>query len=55
MSAPVDAFHTGDPAVDAALAGLRAAADAPGQDPLASSRALALAHDLLRTRLADAG
>lgn len=46
--------RTGDPAVDAALAGLRGAT-APGADPLASARALAAAHDALRARLADAG
>jgi len=46
--------RTGDPAVDAALAGLTGAT-APGADPLASARALAAAHDALRARLADAG
>jgi len=46
--------RTGDPAVDAALAGLTGAT-APGADPLASARALAVAHDALRARLADAG
>jgi len=53
-AAPAADRRTGDPAVDAALAGLTAAT-APGADPLVSARALAVAHDALRARLADAG
>ncbi|TNM68875.1 hypothetical protein FHN55_05375 [Streptomyces sp. NP160] len=51
----VELPRTGDAAVDAALASLRAAAAAPGADPLAASRALEGAHEALRARLADAG
>lgn len=53
--APVALPRTGDAAVDAALSPLHQAATAPGEDPLAASRALAEAHDALRARLADAG
>ncbi len=54
MSATALLPTTGDPAVDAALAGLRPAAERPGEDPLAATAAIAVAHEALRVRLAAA-